>query len=41
MTEKDRDKVPLFRTWTQWYVLVVICLALFILFFYLFTQRFA
>lgn len=37
----DNNKVPLFRTWTQWYLFVVLFLVVLIILFYLFTQRFA
>jgi len=36
-----KDKVPLFRTWTQWYVFVILFLLLQIIFFYLFTKSFS
>jgi uncharacterized integral membrane protein len=40
MTE-PKDKVPLFRSWTHWYVLVIGFLALLILLFYALTKKFS
>jgi hypothetical protein len=37
----DNDKVPLFRTWTQWYVFVIVLLIIMIVFFYYFTNYFS
>ena len=39
--EQEKDKVPLFKSWTQWYVLVIAFLVLLILLFYLFTKKFS
>lgn len=36
-----KDKVPFFRSWTAWYVLVLAFLAVLIAFFYLFTKTFS
>jgi hypothetical protein len=35
------DKVPLFKKWSHWYVLVIGFLSLLIVLFYLFTKYFA
>lgn len=37
----EDKKVPVFRTWTQWYVFVLLFLAVQILLFHLFTQYFS
>jgi hypothetical protein len=37
----QKDKVPLFRSWTQWYVLVIGFLILLIILFYWLTKTFA
>lgn len=39
--ENNNDKVPLFRTWTQWYVFVIVFLVALIVFFYFFTNFFS
>ncbi|MGZ3956786.1 MAG: hypothetical protein ACXVBT_02815 [Flavisolibacter sp.] len=39
--EPQKDKPPIFKTWTSWYVLVIGFLAILILLFYLFTKTFA
>ncbi|WP_262711956.1 hypothetical protein [Flavisolibacter ginsenosidimutans] len=39
--ETNPDKPPLFKTWTRWYVLVILFLVALILFFYFFTKKFA
>jgi hypothetical protein len=41
MNQQQHDKVPLFKTWTQWYVLVVAVLFVLIILFKLFTNYFA
>ncbi len=41
MKEENNDKVPLFKTWRQWYVFIVAILVLQIVLFYLITQHFA
>lgn len=37
----DKEKVPLFRSWTQWYGFVIGFLVALIVFFYLFTKFFS
>jgi hypothetical protein len=37
----EQEKVPLFRTWTQWYGFVISFLVILILIFYLFTKFFS
>jgi len=37
----QKDKVPLFKSWTHWYVLVIGFLILLILLFYWLTKTFA
>jgi len=39
--ENHKDKVPLFKTWTQWYVFVIAFLILLIILFYIFTKTFS
>jgi len=39
--ETNYNKPPLFKTWTPWYVLVILFLVALILFFYFFTKKFA
>jgi len=39
--KKDNDKVPLFKTWTQWYVFVIAFLMALIILFRLMTNYFA
>ncbi|MET0634726.1 MAG: hypothetical protein ABWZ25_01790 [Chitinophagaceae bacterium] len=41
MKKNDDDKVPLFRSWTGWYVFVLVVLVLLVILFYLMTQYFA
>jgi hypothetical protein len=41
MEEKQDDKIPLFGSWARWYVFVLVCHALLILFFKYFTNYFA
>ena len=36
----SEEKVPVFKTWTQWYVFVLLVLLLTIIGFYFFTQYF-
>lgn len=38
---KEKEKIPLFKTWTHWYVFVVGFLILLIALFYLLTKHFA
>lgn len=37
----NHDKPPLFRSWTAWYLLVILFLILLIVLFYLFTKTFS
>ncbi len=41
MNEEQEDKIPLFKTWTQWYILLTIVLVTLIILFKLFTNYFA
>ena len=41
MNESHNNKPPLFKSWTGWYVLVILFLVLLIILFYLFTKKFA
>ncbi len=37
----EEDKVPLFRTWTHWYIFVLVFLLMLIIGFHFFTQYFS
>ena len=39
--KKDNDKVPLFKTWMQWYVFVISFLLVLIILFRLMTNYFS
>jgi hypothetical protein len=41
MIHDEREKVPLFRKWSYWYVLVIAFLSVLIFLFYLFTKHFS
>ena len=41
MKEWENDKPPLFKSWTAWYVMVILFLVLLIFLFNLFTKKFA
>jgi hypothetical protein len=41
MNQDQKDKVPLFKSWTHWYVFVILFLILQIILFYLFTKYFS
>ncbi|MCX6319880.1 MAG: hypothetical protein NTW29_21555 [Bacteroidetes bacterium] len=41
MHTPDNDKAPLFRSWTGWYLLLIIFLAILIFLFYLLTKKYA
>jgi hypothetical protein len=41
MSETENEKIPIFRTWTAWYIFVILFLALLIILFILFTKHFA
>jgi hypothetical protein len=38
---KEKENVPVFRSWTQWYVFVIAVLALLIIFFYWLTKQYS
>lgn len=37
----EQDKIPFFKTWSQWYWLVLLVLVALIIFFAWFTNRFS
>lgn len=39
--EKENENIPLFKTWTQWYVFVILFLILLIVLFWLLTNYFS
>ena len=39
--QEGNDKIPLFRSWRQWYFFVIVFLILLIIFFSLFTKAFS
>lgn len=41
MQNGPEEKVPLFRNWTTWYLLVLVALVAMIVVLYFFTQRFS
>jgi len=41
MTQQENDKAPFFKSWTGWYVFVLLFLVVLIIIFYLITKRFA
>lgn len=41
MTQQENDKAPFFKSWTGWYVLVLLFLVVLIIIFYFITKRFA
>jgi len=41
MNEIKNDKPPLFKSWTGWYVLVILFLVTLIVLFKLFTKKFS
>jgi hypothetical protein len=41
MMKDEKDRVPLFRTWTHWYVFVILFLIMLIILFYMFTKTFS
>ena len=41
MDSNEREKVPLFRKWIYWYILVILWLVACIIFFYSFTKYFS
>lgn len=40
-TEEQEERPPLFKKWGTWYMLVIGCLVLLILFFYFLTKHFS
>jgi hypothetical protein len=38
--EKDQEKPPVFSSWSRWYAVVLLNLAVLIVLFYLFTKAF-
>ena len=41
MNSNEREKVPLFRKWIHWYILVIVWLVACIVLFYFFTKFFS
>ena len=41
MKDFQNDKPPLFKSWTNWYALVIVFLLMLIIFFYFFTKHFS
>jgi hypothetical protein len=41
LMDEPKHKVPLFKTWTQWYVFVIVFLVVLIVFFYYFTKHYS
>ena len=41
LKDDNKNKIPVFRTWKQWYAFVIVILVLMIVLFYLLTQHFA
>ena len=41
MYKEDKDKVPFFKNWSSWYVLVIGFLIMLIILFYFFTKHFS
>lgn len=41
MPQQDHDKIPLFKKWSSWYLLVIAFLVLLIVLFYFFTKKFS
>ena len=39
--DNNNDKVPLFKSWKQWYFFVIIVLVVLIILFYFFTKYFS
>lgn len=37
----DNDKIPIFKSWTYWYILVIVFLILLIILFSLFTKTYS
>ena len=41
MIDNQKDKSPFFKSWTHWYVFVILFLIVQIILFYLFTKNFS
>ncbi|HEX4877869.1 MAG TPA: hypothetical protein VFV31_14425 [Chitinophagaceae bacterium] len=41
MTQPENDNAPFFKSWTGWYIFVLVFLLILITIFYLITKRFA
>ncbi|WP_281169162.1 hypothetical protein [Terrimonas ferruginea] len=41
MQNGPEERVPLFRSWTAWYIIVLVALVAMIAILYFFTQRFS
>lgn len=41
MKQDDKEKIPVFKTWTGWYIFVLLVLVVQILIFYWITEYFA
>jgi hypothetical protein len=41
MMQDENNKVPLFKSWNQWYVFVLVFLVLLIILFRIFTKAFS
>lgn len=41
MQENNNDKIPLFKSWTQWYAFVLLFLVVLIILFWVFTNYFS
>ena len=41
MLPSENEKIPVFKKWSHWYVMVIAFLVLLILLFYFFTKHFA
>ncbi|HPG10560.1 MAG TPA: hypothetical protein PLU37_03450 [Chitinophagaceae bacterium] len=41
MNKNNKERIPLFKSWTAWYWFVILFLVFLIVLFYFFTKRFA
>ncbi|HKP31342.1 MAG TPA: hypothetical protein VJT83_01375 [Chitinophagaceae bacterium] len=41
MQSQEEDKIPVFKKWSHWYVLLIVYLVALIVFFHFFTQYFS
>ena len=39
--EKEKEDIPFFKTWSQWYAFVIFFLVLLVVLFYAFTKYFS